>query len=173
MELDHEHYQIIASLEGGEQPDAIAARLGISKVKVLRTKSRYDKAILDGTLDQLVDVDKLVLINAGELTKEQMPSLGEAVSAVVAETSDGLDRLRKLDDSLIATAMYANSRIRSALATVEFTNDIESLVGSLCRLRESFFNKNVTQVNIQNNLSNSGQAAYGEWLSDKPNQKTV
>lgn len=169
MELDHEHYQIIASLEAGEAPDDISARLNVAKVKVLRTKSRYDKAILDGTLDKLVDMDRLVLVNAANATKDQMPSLGDAVHAVASEMSDGLDRLRKLDDSLIATALYANTRIRTALATADYTNDIETLVASLCRLRESFFNKNVTQVNIQNNLSNSGQAAYGEWLSDKPN----
>lgn len=169
MELDHEHYQIIASLEAGEAPDDIAGRLNIPKVKVLRTKSRYDKAILEGTLDKLVDIDRLVLEQAGALAKQAMPSVGDAVGEVVAQTSDGLDRLRKLDDSLIATALFANTRIRTALATAEYTNDIETLVASLCRLRESFFNKNVTQVNIQNNLSNSGGAAYGEWLHDKPN----
>jgi hypothetical protein len=169
MELDHEHYQIIASLEAGEFPDDIAARLNVTKVKVLRTKSRYDKAILEGTLDQLVDIDRLVLTNAGVAAKQQMPSVGEAVDGVVSQMSDGLDRLRKLDDQLIATALFANTRIRTMMSTAEYTTDLETLVNSLCRLRESFFNKNVTQVNIQNNLSNSGAAAYGDFLSDKPN----
>lgn len=169
MELDHEHYQIIASLEAGEFPDEIAARLNVSKVKVLRTKSRYDRAIAEGTLDQLVDMDRLVLEHAGELAKAKMPSASEAVDAVVSETSAGLDRLRKLDDQLIATAMFANTRIRTALAVIEHAHEIETLVGSLCRLRESFFNKNVTQVNIQNNIGNNGNAAYGEFLNDKPN----
>lgn len=166
--MDNEKYRIIAALESGESPDIIAAQLNIDKAKVLRTKIQYDKAIISGTLDELVDVDELVLINAMRESQNQMPTLTDEIREVAAGMSKGADRLRKLDDELITTALFINTRIRSMAATVTSINEIEGATAALCRLRESFFNKNVTQVNIQNNLG-PGQGAYGDWLNDKPN----
>lgn len=166
--MDNERYQIIASLEAGEHPDIISKRLEIPKAKVLRVKIEYDKAIVDGTLDKLIDVDQLVILNSARALKEATPSLSEAIDAVSSDLGQGLDRLRSLDEQLIATAIFANTRIRSTIATSSTTVEICDMVQALCKLREAFFNKNVTQVNIQNNLPNSGQV-YGDFLSDKPN----
>lgn len=165
--MEQSQLLIIASLEAGESTDEIAARLELPISKVLRVKNQYDKAIMDGTLDQLVDVNELVLAQAGQLAKDKVPTLSDSIDTVTKEASEGLDRLRKLDDQLIATAVYATNRIRMTIATAQTHVEIADMVASLCRLRESFFNKNVTQVNIQNNLSNS--QAYGDWLNDKPN----
>lgn len=167
--MDNQKYQIIASLEAGESPDIIARRLDLSKAQVLRVKVEYDRAIVEGTLDNLVNVDELVLINAARASQEQMPTLDGAINEVANQMQDGIDRLRKLDDQMMATAVFATTRIRSGLATATGSGEVVDFVACLCRLREAFFNKNVTQVNIQNNLSNSGQAAYGDWLNDKPN----
>ena len=168
--MDNVRYQIIAGLEAGESPDMIAAKLDIPKTKVLRIKIAYDKAIIDGTLDQMVDVDGLVLANVLAESRKQVPSLKENIDEVGKAVSDGLERLRALDEQLISTAMFATTRIRTGLATCNTSNEAADFVNSLCKLREAFFNKNVTQVNIQNNVVGSeGNSTYGEWLSDKPN----
>lgn len=167
--MTNERYQIIASLEAGETPEEIAGRLNLAKAKVLRIKIAYDKAIIEGTLESLVDVNELVLLNALQESREQVPTMSSAIDEVGNQMSEGIDRLRRLDDQLIATATFANTRIRSLMATANTAAELETGVASLCKLREAFFNKNLTQVNIQNNLSNSGAAAYGDFLSDKPN----
>lgn len=166
QELD---YKIIASLEAQEHVEDIAARLGVNKSKVLRVKIKYDKAIIAGTLDELVDVNQLVMHNAVNASKEQIPTLKESISNLGQDIKDSSERLAKLDEELMSTALFVNTRIRSLISTSQEVSEIEGLVNSVCKLRDTFFNKNVTQVNIQNNLSNSGAAAYGDWLSDKAN----
>lgn len=162
-------YQIIASLEAGENPDQISKRLDVPKATVVRIKIKYDKAVVDGTLDELIDVDQLVMHNALMLSKQAIPSLNAEIDELGTQVHEGITRLTKLDDSLIATALFANTRVRSMLATANSVGELEVLIAALSKLRDTFFNKNVTQVNIQNNLSNSGAAAYGDFLSDKPN----
>ena len=167
--LTDNDYQIIASLEAGETPDDISRMTGLSKARIVRLKVKYDKAIIDGTVDQMLDADKLIAINAIRLSKEQFPMLENAIDKVETEMKSGIERLTRLDDQLIATALFANTRLRSLMATANNDGEMLNLISSLCKLREAFFNKNLTQVNIQNNLPGNTGGMVGDFLSDKPN----
>ena len=60
-------YQAISRIENGEDKRTVAEDLDIGYATVIRWYKEYKDAKLNGTLDQLLDMDKLILATAGQL----------------------------------------------------------------------------------------------------------
>lgn len=162
---DHKMYQAISRIDNGEGKREVAEELGVSYGTVMRWYREYEHAKTNNTLDALLDMDKLILATAGQLLESGV--MVDEVEEGVAQVKAKLNKLEVLQEDFILTAQAINVQIRSRVMSAEHTSELVELADALCSLQNSFFNKNSTQVNVQNNYSGT-ESKYGGFLNDKP-----
>ena len=162
-------YKIISKLINGEKSTAIAAELDVPYTKVLRYKREFEKAEREGTLAEIVDIDAVLLMKLMNDYKESTP---EGLLPVVEEAIGELTAVKSTADALAQNMQIAaattTDKIKVMVGQATTPGEIEILASALCALQNAFFNKNSTQVLVQN-IQNDGQPSYGSFLSDKPN----
>ena len=150
-----------------EKAKAIAEDLDVSYPTVIRLNRELKEAEVNGTVDKFVELDEVILTEALEEAAANVPSAiqdeAKAVVGDIVKTKSAIDRF---SDELIATAIALNMRIRSMSMSVDSAMELDTLVKSACNLQTAFFNKQTTQVNVQNNYGNDSK--YGSFLSDTP-----
>ena len=160
--------RIISDLANNVSAQIIADTYDVSYATVLRIKSEYKRAYAEGTVDQMVDMDAAILAEVEEQIKSNLP---ENVADKADELFDGVKGLQRLQTEFQVTASQLNTKIASFILNAKQPSEIESLVNSLVQLQNAFFNKNSTQVNVQNNFGSSdGSSGYNEFLGDSPAQ---
>ena len=162
---DSEYYSAIALLAQGTPPMQVAKELAISPSTVIRWNTEYVRAKDEGTLDKLLKVDELVLHEAARIM--DIPVNAEAKA--IAKSSAA----KLLEDTTIATATNVVTRINTMVAGVSGADELCQLVKALCDVQTAFFNKQTTQVNVQNNLgvqTNPGAGTYSSFLGDAPGE---
>lgn len=160
---DKQKYKVISLLQQELPPKDIAADLDLSYGSVLKLKRQYEEAKINNTVGQLINMDKLVL----EEVKEKLCDLPEAQEAVL-ELAKGMNGLEELSESFQQTAQTINTRVRSLIMSVDHISELEIAADILCKLQTAFVNKNMTQVNVQNNFGDNGTPKYTQFLGDKP-----
>lgn len=146
-------------LESGTKPREIANLLDMSYASVCRFKVQYDEARLNNKINELVDLSKVELENA----------LNAVPIEAAKELTKGIGGLQRLQEEFQHTAHILNGRLLSFIANADCAGDLLVISNILCDLNNTFFNKNSTQVNIQNNY-NEGESKYKEFLSDVPTE---
>jgi hypothetical protein len=161
---NNQKYKVISMLQNEHTPKEIADDLDVSYGAVLKLRREYETAKINGTIDTLLDTNKLVLTEVAE----QLSDLPTTEDAVI-ELTKGLNGLERLSEEFQATALTINTRTRSLLLSIEHISELEVATDILCKLQNAFLNKNSTQVNIQNNLGgDSATPKYSQFLGDKP-----
>lgn len=145
-------------------PKEIAERMEIPYSKVIRIQAQYKEAIINNTVTEFLQSERLVMDRAAELLASELPTITQEVAAAKASLDKKLSMMEQLNDDLALTAQIANNKLRVFIAGAETAGELSTLVDSLCTLRNAFFNKNITQVNIQNNTGGGGY----NWGSDAP-----
>lgn len=159
---EDDKYRVIAALEDTDKPAReIADDLDVSYGAVLKLKREYDTAKVNNTIDQLIDVDRLLLVKAGQQI-DKLPNVDKAVTNL----TQGLDGLDRLSNELQKTAIALNQKVNSLMLSVTDLAELELASNILCALQTAFLNKQQTQVNIQNNM---GTPQYSQFLGDVPN----
>lgn len=159
-------YAVLNRLDQGEAPKSLADEYDISPSTVIRWRREFLAAKQAGTLAEAYNIDKLMLA-----------AIGKELNAPSAIIEDGVVKLAKkltglaaLDEDMQNTATYLNQQIKAMAMSAVHASELVDLVNSLCSLRNAFFNKNVTNVNIQNNNGIPGEGGrYSNFLGDKPN----
>lgn len=159
---DAEYYGAVSLLAQGISPTEVAEEMNISPSKVIRWNTEYNKAKDNGTLDKLLDMDELVIRTAAAITDVPVGDEAKALAKV-----QGIQRLESATQN---TALNLVTRINTMAMGVAGSEELVILVDALCKLQTAFFNKNVTQVNVQNNLSAGNGGAYRSFLSDAPGE---
>lgn len=158
-------YEILTQLHNGASASNLSAKYDISVAKILRWKKEFKDAVENNDLNSVVNVDKVVL---GQLVdKVKDGALTEEVKETASTVQQGIEGLQKLQTDLQTTAGVLNSRIKSLSLSIDTISELQMLTECLCSLQNSFFNKNLTQVNVQNNYGNEDNK-YSTFLSDKP-----
>lgn len=153
-------YKVISLLQQPElTAHMISEELDITYGAVLRVEKEFNEARLNGTLEQLIDVDEAVLQTAAEALDVDQVSL-----------TKGLAGLDKLNQDFQVTASQINTRVRSLIMSCDHLSELETAADILCSLNTAFVNSNSTQVNVQNNFGGDNNAAsrYAGYLSDTP-----
>ena len=161
---DERMYKAISLVEAGKDKRVVSEELDISYSTVVRWCKEYQTAKIDGTIDKLLDLDKLIIAQAGALMA--LPGAEETINGKVEVLTKGLSGLDKLQVDLQSSATAINSRIKSLVMSSESTSELSELTDCLCALQNAFFNSKGVQVNIQNNVD--GSSKYGSFLNDKP-----
>lgn len=156
-------YTAVSRMDAGQEPKQVASDLDVSYATVIRWRREYVAAKEQGKLDQLLDLDKLAI----ELAIESSPTAGKLMPELKA-VAKKVEGLQVLQEQFQATALFLNSQIKTRAASAESTGEVLDLVEGLCNLQNAFFNKQTTQVNVQNNYGGAGQSKYSGFLSDVP-----
>lgn len=159
---ENDKYKVISLLQNNVTPRDIVEQVDVSYSMVLRLKREYENAKLNNTLDQLIDTDKLLLAKIDD----ELSSVANMKGSVAALTK-GLDGLERLSDELQKTALNINTRVNSLILSIETMSELEIAADILCKMQTAFLNKNMTQVNVQNNFGND-TPKYSQFLGDKP-----
>lgn len=142
------------------EPEVIANDLNIPLSRVKRYSRELKEAQAAGAVDELLTlgVDHIDPATLTEQTKDVL---------------DGVKGLERLQLATQQTAMVINNKVKILASSVDSAGELETLTACLCRLQDAFFNNNkAPQLNIQNNFGQeTGQATYGNFLSDKPADK--
>lgn len=156
-EADHKVYKELALNRPAKD---IAADLDMSYSAVLRLKKQYNEAKLQGTLNQLMQVERTVLEHAAE-------EIG-ASPEVAHELTKGLNGLETLSEALQKTALQINTKVQSYVLSAD-PHELGQYAEIIALLQKSFLGKD--QVNIQVNNGGGGEnqsQAYRAFLGDKP-----
>lgn len=167
---DRDHYIICSRLLNSESPKDIAKDFDtVSYPTILRYKRELEEARLNNSLADYMKVSEEVLLAVSEKLVEDAPSeLKGEIRNIASELKGTQGSLQVLSTKLLHTATAINDRILARVHAVENVSEIESLTDSLCKLQNAFFNRPVTQVNVQNNYDQTGNHRYSNWLGDKP-----
>ena len=156
--------EVVNELQLGQlTPKQIAERFDIPYSKVIRIQAMYKEAVNNNTVEEFLQTERLVMDRAAELLASELPSITQEVAAAKASLDKKLTIMEQLNDDLATTATIANNKLRTFISSAGTAGELSTLVDSLCILRNAFFNKNITQVNIQNNTG----GGYN-WGSDIP-----
>ena len=160
---DTQKCKVISKLQKDMQPKEIAEELDVSYGAVLKLRREFEEAKVNGTIDALINTDKLVLAEVEEKLKDLPTVEGE-----VAELAKSLSGLEHLSEELQQTALIINTRVRSLLLNIDHLSELEIAADVLCKIQTAFLNKNMTQVNVQNNYGENDSPKYNQFLSDRP-----
>lgn len=153
--------RILKELSLNRPPKDIAEDLDVSYSKVLNHKKEFEQAKLNGTIHQLMDIDRTVLEHAAKDL--------DVPAEVSNKLAKGLDGLQNLDDALQATAMQINTKVKSMVMSAEQPSEIQVYAEIIANLRSAFFGKNQVAVQINNGQPGQSEApAYRQFLGDAP-----
>lgn len=162
-------YKVISLLQADVPAKDIAEDLNLSYGAVLKLRRDFEQAKMNNTIDELLGADELLLIEAGKQI-QAVPEYASVVQDEITKLTDKLQGLEHLSDELQQTALLINTRARSLILSIDHVSELEVITEILCKLQTSFVNKNMTQVNVQNNFGNDGAPKYTQFLGDKPSE---
>lgn len=166
--MTEDKYKVIGLFIEGKSASDIAKlpQIQTSYATLLRWEREFKEAVENNTLEQLVDMDKVLL---AEITNELVMRQPEALQAAATTSALQINKLATamelLQTDFISTAKALNAKIRSLSMSTENMEQLVSLTTALCNLQNAFFNKNMTQVNVQQNFGSS-ESKYSEFLND-------
>lgn len=130
----------------------IAEQLNIPYPKLLRWKKELAIAIEEKTLSSIIEVDESVVHGVAQKLAEDLieldPSQCEAIEGELLTVTKGTDGYKALSIELQTVASKLAKKISAAASDNPGADQIDSLVSSLARLQEAFFNKNQTQIAV-------------------------
>lgn len=170
MSKDQNKYEVISRLIAGESPTDIAkTRDDIPYPTIIRWNREYKDAKANNALESLLNLNNLVIEEILDGVRANTPAgLEDKVGDLLDTASINVASITSLSDELVKTATEINKRIRSMTVAAVHVSEIDVLTESLCKLQTAFFNKQTTQVNVQNNYDATGGHRFSSFLSDKP-----
>jgi hypothetical protein len=166
---EQQKYKIVSLLLNGSAPKDIAEELDVPYSTVLRTNRELKESQDNNTMQEFLDMDAVLMGELMDAAVERTPEmLKDDMKSSLANLNEAKTGMEILSAELQITAKALVIKIKSLSMGIEHVSEIESLASALCQLQNAFFNKNQTQVNVQNNFGNEGSPKYGAFLSDKP-----
>ena len=98
---NQQKYKVISLLQNDTAPRDIADDLDISYGAVLKLRREYDDAKLNGTIDQLVNMDNVILSEVADKLSE-LPGAEKASPSSVPSGSTSLPSLSLVDAVMIS-----------------------------------------------------------------------
>ena len=166
---DDQVYKIYAAFAGGATAREVSDGQDISYATALRYKTQYDQALSNGNLDALIDLSKVAREQlAAQLVANTPEGLRSGIKDALGGVLTSLDMADTLKTNLQASANQIAERINILLRKTETPSELLVLSEALCNLQNAFFNKNMTQVNVQNNYGGGEDTRYKGLLDDTP-----
>lgn len=171
---DQVKFRVISRLLNGDAAiDIDQDEEEVSYATILRYKRELKEAQDNDTVHELMNLDKAVLEELLGKVKEiaKDTPLKVSVDTILDKLPENISFLADLSEEFKLTAQTLNARIRLATAQVQHVSELETLTDALCKLQNAFFNRNSTQVNVQNNYDSTGNHRYSNFTNDIPSQE--
>ena len=159
---DRAKYSVLSLLHQNQSPAEIADKLNVSYPAVLKLRREFEEAKDNNTVHELLNSYRVILPEVAEALSD-LPEMAEQVE----EFQKAITGLDQLSEGLQKTAALINNRVKTMIGIVDSASELEYLTDIICKLQTSFINKNMTQVNVQNNFGND-TPKYTQFLGDKP-----
>lgn len=137
----------------------IASEYKLPYSKLIKWRKELKQSVEDGDMAILLDADQIMLHRVAEETKRELEELGGNVECDVDGVIVAVDNLGVLNDRMQTTALRLATQINSLSLTGIDARELQSLTQSLCAIQMAFFNKQTTQVNVQNNTYTSDEVS--------------
>lgn len=158
---------IMGDLVSGITPAEAAKAHGVGYATVLRYKAQLDEALHNGSVDTLLDLPQVMVQQLIDQVKLQSPEgVAELVDIGTAQLGNKLTILDMAEQNFTAVANKLAERISVLAMSVNSPSELSTLADALATLQDAFFNKKITQVNVQNNYG--AQESYKGLLQDGP-----
>jgi hypothetical protein len=136
----------------GMELKEIGAELTVPYPKLLEWRKELEEGIENKQLHNLIDIDATLVHEVAEKIAEDLialdPSQAEAIEGELLGTVEKVDGYNRLSDKLQQVALTLAGKINAAALDNPGADQIESLVTSLAKLQEAFFNKNQTNIAV-------------------------
>lgn len=167
---DETKLKILADFASGATPSEVQAAHDVSYATALRYKREFDTAVANGTIAQLIDVNSVVLKQLADQVVANAPDIvKQETKEALGHLITSLDMADTLKANLQASANKMAEKISALTMQANSPSELIMLSEALCMLQNAFFNKAITQVNVQNNYGDpSAAASYGGLLNDMP-----
>lgn len=135
----------------------IAEEEKIPYSKLIKWRAELDKTKVDGSVEVAIQADQVLIHRIAEETKKELSELpeGTVVEGDIDAVVSGLTGLDILSTTTQSAALRLAKRVDHLALGCTDARELQSLVTSICALQVAFFNKQTTQVNVQNNTYTS------------------
>ena len=155
----------LGKMEAGIALHEISADLGIPYPKLLKWRKELKEHKENGTIMDVVNADEVVVHAVAEQVKQDLidldPDSKDIIEADINEVVKSIDNLSVLSTRLQTSAMQLANQISQISVLCTDPKEMSFLAKALCDMQEAFFNKPVTNINVQtNNYSGEGVSKF-------------
>ncbi len=145
----------------------IVEELDVAYGTLIRWKTELKEGIANGNLTSLLETDELLVARVAEELVEELvemaPDQTKAIQGELVDIVKGVGGYQELSVELQEVASNLAKKINMLTLTATNNIQIESLVVSLAKLQEAFFNKNVTQVAVFNSQAQQSSTSVDKF----------
>ncbi len=151
--------QAIGLLAEGNSAKDVARQLSIPYPKVLKWKPEAEGVKTKADLETIMDVDKVILHELAESTKDKLNEIVEDGGEIVEEVLAKLDSVVVLQTNLQLSASAVLVKINELIDSCRNPDDVLLLVEAISKLQVAFFAKgaNVNVLNMPGSQQSESQ----------------
>lgn len=146
---DDKKLEALGLLAEGNSAKEVSRQLSIPYPNVLKWKPEAESIQTKEDLEIVLDLDKVVLHDLAETTRDKLDSLVEEGGDVVTGVLKRLDKLGTLQIDLQESAITILKKVNTLIDDCKTSSDIVELVEAISRLQTAFFAKGAN-VNVLN-----------------------
>ena len=139
-------------INSGEPLHDISEQLDVTYPTLLKWKRDLAIGIKEKNLTSLIDIDETVVHEVADKIAAELialdPSQSESIEGELLSVTTGIDGYQALSCELQRVAGKLAKKISAFSDNVTEVQELESLVTSLSKLQEAFFNKNQTNIAV-------------------------
>lgn len=151
--------EALGLLSEGNSAKDVARQLSIPYPKVLKWKPEADSLQTKADLETVLDLDKIVLHDIANETKNKMDNLVEGGGELVDKVLDNIDSIGVLQTNLQASAIAILVKLNTMIDSCRDADELHILVESISKLQVAFFAKgaNVNVLNMPGSQQSEAQ----------------
>lgn len=149
----------IGLLSQGLSAKDVARQLGIPYPKVLKWKPEAEAIELKGDLETVLDIDKVVLHDLAESTRNKLDELAEEGGELADQVLAKIDDIGILQTNLQLSATAILVKLNELIDNCRDADELLTLVESISKLQIAFFSKgaNVNVLNMPGSQQSESQ----------------
>ena len=159
MTEDEQKLAAFSMIQNDKSPKDISETLQMAYPKVIKLRKDYREAVAAGTVDKLLNIDQLLVQRIAKATREEVSKVesiqGELVDEI-DETAKGIASMNVLSVQLHEVARKLAIKTEFLIDTVQTPDSLLILVEALAKLQNAFFNRNMVNVNVLNQMNSGG-----------------
>ena len=167
---ENKNLVLVDMVNGATDNRLLASKFSVSLGTIIRWRRELEQSKDNNKLHELIQAD-MPASRAIELIEAEND--GEIIQDIVEGELENQNKVAELGSALQSdlylTATTINRKLHTLISISGSVADLTIAASMLCELQTAFFDKKLTNINVQQNFSNDGgNSSYGTLLNDKP-----